>query len=77
MVSQIDTLPNLVEKCFTSTHLLFKGKFFEHATGTPKGFPLSSVFANIFMEALEKEALGSTDIKPKLWLRYVDDSYII
>ncbi|XP_018571050.1 protein cortex-like [Anoplophora glabripennis] len=41
------------------------------------GSPLSSVLANIYMEAFEKKALESTTLKPKCWYRYVDDTFII
>lgn len=41
------------------------------------GSPLSPVVADIFMEEFEQKALESTRLKPKLWLRYVDDVLVI
>lgn len=41
------------------------------------GSPLSPVVANIFMEAFETTALDSFHLKPKVWFRYVDDTFII
>ena len=41
------------------------------------GVPLSPVLANIFMEYFEEMALGSTSLKPSMWLRYVDDTFIL
>ncbi|XP_046394995.1 uncharacterized protein LOC124162486 [Ischnura elegans] len=41
------------------------------------GSPLSPVEANLFVEKFEKEALESCEKKPKLWLRYVDDTFVI
>ena len=39
------------------------------------GSPVSPIAANIFMEALEQQAIATAplDCKPKLWVRYVDD----
>ena len=38
---------------------------------------LSPVVANIFMEEFDIEALLAAVIRPKLWLRYVDDTFVI
>ena len=39
------------------------------------GSPLSPVLADLFME-FEQTALLSADLKPSIWLRYVDDSFV-
>ena len=41
------------------------------------GSPLSPVLANIYMEYFEEIALGSPSLKPSIWLRYVDDTFIL
>ena len=40
------------------------------------GSPLSMI-ANIFMEEFETSVLQQATHQPKLWLRYVDDTFII
>jgi len=40
------------------------------------GSRLAPVFANIFMEWLEQEALETYKVKPKTWYRYVDNTFI-
>ena len=41
------------------------------------GSPISPLIANIFMEELEVKALSSTPHPPSLWLRFVDDTFVI
>ena len=41
------------------------------------GSPLSPVMANIYMEYFEKLALGTAPLKPSMWLRYVDDTFVL
>ncbi len=41
------------------------------------GSPLSPVVANLFMEAFEEKALKSAVLSPRLWVRYVDDTFVL
>ena len=45
--------------------------------GLAMGSPLSSVMANIYMEYFEDMALNSAPLRPTMWLRYVDDTFIL
>ena len=40
------------------------------------GSPLSPILVNIYMEYFKEMALGSTSLKPFMWLRYADDTFI-
>ena len=46
--------------------------YYKQLQGAAMGSPLSPIVANIFMEEFKTSAL-----QPKLWLRYVDDTFII
>ena len=58
----------LIELCLRSS---FK------VTSLNMGSPLSLIIAKLFMEDLEEQALHSAPLQPSLWLRYVEDIFVI
>ncbi|KAJ8933426.1 hypothetical protein NQ318_015590 [Aromia moschata] len=51
--------------------------FNEQKNGAAIGSLLSPVIANLFMEAFEEVTIRGSEKKPKCWLRYMDDTFII
>jgi hypothetical protein len=41
------------------------------------GSPVSAVVANLYMEFFEQIAIESSSVKPRVWVRYVDDTFTI
>ena len=63
--------------CVETTYFGMGSDIYRQEEGLAMGSPLSPVLANIYMEYFEEMALGSTSLKPSMWLRYVDDTFIL
>ena len=70
-------LSRLIELCLKSTYFRFGDSFYEQVEGAAMGSPLSPIVANLYMEALEKQALETSPRRPNFWVRYVDDVFSI
>ena len=72
----IDNLMEMLTFCRVTTYFGM-GSDIYWQEGLAMSSPLSPVLANIYMEYFEEMALGSTSLKPTMWLRYVDDTFIL
>jgi hypothetical protein len=74
---QVEAIMELLEVCLRTMYFQAGDKFFQQKDGMATGTSLSPVVSNIFMEHFEKLALDSAQHKPSLWLRYVDDTFVV
>ena len=73
----IPQITSLLEFCLSHTYFLFQGKYYEQVQGVAMGSPISLLIANIFMDEFEVQALSSFPHPPSLWLRFVDNTFVI
>ena len=72
-----DAVCELTELCLRTTYFRFEDQFFEQVDGAAMGSPLSPIIANLYMEGFESKALASSPSSPTMWLRYVDDTFVL
>ena len=72
-----DIFCDLLKMCSSFNQFTFGNKYYRQITGVPMGSSLSPALANIYMEYFETCLLDDipVDMKPELWLRFVDDIF--
>ena len=73
----IQQITTLLEFCLTNTYFLFQGTYFEQVQGAEMGSLIHPLIANLFMEELEVKALSTCPYPSSLWLRFLDDTFVI
>src|SRR5690606_21304810 len=75
-IINIEVLHTALELILNNNYFEFNNKYYLQINGTAMGTRVAPSFANIFMGRLEKSFL-ETQLKPLVYLRYIDDIFII
>ena len=67
----------LLELVLHNTNFTFNEDHYLQTGGTAMGTALAPNYANLFMGRFETKALDGWPLKPTLWLRFIDDIFMI
>ena len=67
----------LLQLYLNSSYFVARGQYYQQCEGCTMGGSASPVIANLFMEHFETNTLENSTIKPKVWMRFVDDTFVI
>ena len=70
-------ISKLIELVLTKNHFQFNDVDYLQKLGTAMGTRMAPSFASLFMGKFEKEFLDSCGVQPLLWLRFLDDIFMI
>ena len=72
-----DQVLQLLDFCLSTTYFVFREQFYQQCGGCAMGSPVSPVIGNLYMKHFEKAALSTSPVTNKIWLRFVDDTFVI
>ena len=76
-VLSVQNIIELLGFCLHYTYFSFQNKFYEQVEGVAMGSPVSPIVANLHMECFERKALACAIHPPRVWYRFVDDTWVI
>ena len=59
------------------TYFEYNGSIYEQLEGAAMGSLVSAVIAYLYMESFEQQSISSSAYKPRIWKRYVDNTFTI
>ena len=68
---------NLAHQVLTKNYFTFNKQLYIQKQGTAMGTTMAQNYSIIYMHYLESNILSSTTMKPKTWLRFIDDIFMI
>ena len=73
----VQGISKLIELVLTKNHFQFNDEDYIQRLGTAMGTRMAPSYASLFMGKFEKDFLESCGVQPLLWLRFLDDIFMI
>ena len=74
---QSKDLVEMAEFVLKNNYFEFDGKIYQQISGTAIGTKFAPPYACLFMDKVETDFLDNEEVKPWLWLRYIDDIFFV
>ena len=73
----VDVITKVTEFILTHNYFVFEDNIYLQMMGTAMGTRMAPQYANLFMALLESEFLKHYHLKPLIYLRFIDDTFMI
>ena len=70
-----DDIISLLDFTLSNNYFVYNNFIYKQIHGCAMGSPVSRLFANLCMEVIEELAISTLSVPPRVWKRYVDDSF--
>lgn len=72
-----DDIISLLDFTLSNNYFVYNNCIYKQIHGCAMGSPVSPIVANLCMEVIEDLAISTSPVPPRVWKRYVDDSFVI
>jgi len=72
-----DDIVSLLDFTLSNNYFVYNDSIYKQIHGCTMGSPVSAVVANLCMKIIEETAITASSTPPKIWKRYINDSFVI
>ena len=73
----VECILSLIRLVLENNHFQFNNDNYLQKMGTAMGSPMAPAYASLFMGKLEQDFLKSRSLAPSIWLRFLDDIFMV